>query len=312
MGGFTMNSRRKFIRQLAGASAGLAVMNLPEQLLAAEDLIRLSIVHTNDIHSHIDPFPDTDPSYAGQGGMARLSGLVKQIRQENENVLLLDAGDMFQGTPYFNFYKGELILKVMSEMGYDASTIGNHEFDNGLDGISQVIDFARFPLISSNYDFSQTSLYDSFPKYAVFHKSGIKVGLYGLGIELEGLVSKKNYGDTIYLDPVKTAIQMESFLKNEKKCDLVVCLSHLGLSYRNNKISDTVLAGETHFTDLIIGGHTHTFLEAPLEMKNADGKRIIVNQAGWGGLMAGRIDFIFDKARKSSPVGYLQNLLTVS
>jgi 5'-nucleotidase len=307
-----MNSRRKFLKKIAGASAGLALTGISKDLLAKDDLVRLSILHTNDIHCHIDPFPETDPSYSGRGGLARLSALVKEIKNENDNILLVDAGDMFQGTPYFNFYKGELIMKVMTKMGYEASTIGNHEFDNGLEGIEQSLDFAGFPLICSNYDFSQTILRNRFPAYKTINKKGIKIGIYGLGIEMAGLVSGKSYGETRYLDPVETAKKMESFLKNEKKCDLVLCLSHLGLKYRESKISDTLLAAETSSTDLIIGGHTHTYLKEPLQLKNAKGNRIIVNQAAWAGLILGRIDFILDKARKEEPLACSQNIWNVS
>jgi 5'-nucleotidase len=307
-----MDSRRKFLQKIAGATAGLALTGISGNLLAKEDLEHISILHTNDIHCHIDPFPETDPSYAGRGGLARLSALIQKIKEENKNILLVDAGDMFQGTPYFNFYKGELILKVMSKMGYEASTIGNHEFDNGLEGIEQSLDFAGFPLICSNYDFSQTILRDRFPSYKIFNKKGIKIGIYGLGIEMAGLVTDKNYGATRYLDPVVIARKMESFLKNEKKCDLVLCLSHLGLKYRDNKISDTLLAAETSFTDLIVGGHTHTYLKEPLQLKNAKGNRIIVNQAAWAGMILGRIDFILDKTRKEEPVALSQNIWPAS
>ncbi len=309
MGGFILkNNRRQFIQKLVASSAGLAMFNFPEELFAKEDFTQLSILHTNDIHCHIDPFPAEHKYYKGRGGMARLSALVKRIKAENPNTLLFDAGDMFQGTPYFNYYKGELMLKVMSAMGYDASTIGNHEFDNGIDGILKPIDHANFPFICSNYDFSQTKLYSKSLEHIVFRQNGIKVGVYGLGIELDGLVSPHNYEGTIYNDPIKTALRKESFLKNEKKCDLVVCLSHLGFSYKENRISDKVLASETHNTDLIIGGHTHTFLDAPLELKNAIGNRVLVNQAGWGGMMLGKIDFIFDRSKKESPVVFAQNL----
>jgi len=303
-----MNTRRRFLKNMASATAGLALVNLPKKLLAREDLMRLSVLHTNDIHCHIDPFPPTDPTYPGRGGLARLSAYVKKTREENKNTLLLDAGDMFQGTPYFNYYKGELILKVMSDIGYEASTIGNHEFDNGLEGIDQHIGFAGFPIICSNYDFSQTILHDRFPEYKIFQKEDIKIGVYGLGIEMAGLVSDKNYGETRYLDPVEVALKMEAFLKYEKKCDLVICLSHLGLRYKEDKISDVLLAPQTYFTNLIIGGHTHTFLDEPLQLKNADGNLIIVNQAGWAGLVLGRIDFIFDKAKKGSPAVYPKNV----
>lgn len=297
---------------MAGATAGLTLTGFPRDLLAREDLVHISILHTNDIHCHIDPFPDSDPSYSGRGGLARLSAQVNEIRGKHEHVLLLDAGDMFQGTPYFNFYRGELIMKVMSQMGYDASTIGNHEFDNGLEGIEESLAFARFPLINSNYDFSNTILKGRFPAYKTVNKNGVRIGIYGLGVELKGLVAEKSYGETVSLDAVTTACKMEAFLKNEKKCDLVICLSHLGLKYRENKISDTTLAGETSYTDLIIGGHTHSYLKEPLQLKNAEGNRIIVNQAGWAGLILGRIDFIFDRNRKEKPVIYSQNIWSVS
>ncbi len=307
-----MNSRRKFLRKIAGASAGLAFTGISQELLAKQDLLRISVLHTNDIHCHIDPFPETNPSYAGRGGLARLSALIKGIREENNPVLLVDAGDMFQGTPYFNFYKGELIMKVMTKMGYEASTIGNHEFDNGLEGIEQSLKYAGFPLICSNYDFSQTILRNRFPEYRIFNKNGIKIGLYGLGVEMAGLVAEKNYAGTRYLDPVATDRQMEIFLKNERNCDLVICLSHLGLKYRETKISDTLLAGQTRMTDLIIGGHTHSYLKEPLRLKNAEGERIIVNQAAWAGLMLGRVDFILDRERREKPVALAQNIFSGS
>lgn len=311
MEGFIMNSRRKFIRNLISTSVGIGFTSFPEHLLAKEDLISLSILHTNDIHCRIDPFPVDHSLYQGDGGLAKLSSLINRIKQRQENILLFDAGDMFQGTPYFNYYKGELIFKVMSKMGYDASTLGNHEFDNGLLGIKAPLDFAKFPLVNSNYDFSNTSLYDHFPEYVIFRKKGIKVGVYGVGIELDGLVSKKNYMETIYRDPVSTALRLESFLKHEKSCDLIICLSHLGLEYKEPKISDKLLAVQTHHTDLIIGGHTHSFLDQPLEMKNADGNRIVVNQAGWGGMVLGKIDFVFDLNNKNEKTIITQNISSV-
>ncbi len=305
-----MSNRRKFIQQLTAASFGLGLTGKSIDLLADEGLKTLTILHTNDVHCHIDPFPEKHSFFKGRGGLARMSSLVTRIRREQSNVLLLDAGDMFQGTPYFNYYKGELILKVMTEMGYDASTLGNHEFDNGLKGIADVIDYAGFPLVCSNYDFSNTPLVNTFPDYLIFRKDGIKVGIYGLGIELDGLVSQSNYGDAVYLDPVKVAQEKEAYLKNERGCDLVICLSHLGLEYKEAKISDKLLAKQTHFTDLIIGGHTHSFLDAPLELKNADGNRIVVNQAGWGGMALGRIDFLFDRTKRQAAGLVAQNIST--
>ena len=296
--------RRRFIRNVAAGTAGITLGAVPYELFAHEDFTTISILHTNDIHSHIEPFTDTDDRYANRGGLARIAKLATLERQKNPNTLLLDAGDMFQGTPYFNYFKGELMLKVMSEAGYDASTIGNHEFDNGLQGIKDPLPNAEFPIISSNYDFSDTILSGSFPEYKIFKRDGVKIGIYGVGIELENLVGKKNYGATVYNDPLVVAQKMESFLKNDKNCDLVICLSHLGLRYRDNKVSDMDLAAETSYTDLIIGGHTHTYLEKPLEEKNKLGQPVIVNQAWWAGLVVGKIDFVFEKSKRNKKTVY--------
>ncbi|WP_319226599.1 metallophosphatase [Draconibacterium orientale] len=296
--------RRRFIRNVAAGTAGITLGAVPYELFAHEDFTTISILHTNDIHCHIEPFTGSNERYANKGGLARIAKLAALERQKNPNTLLLDAGDMFQGTPYFNYFKGELMLKVMSEAGYDASTIGNHEFDNGLQGIKDPLPNAEFPIISSNYDFSDTILSGSFPEYKIFRRDGVKIGIYGVGIELENLVGKKNYGATVYNDPVVVAQRMESFLKNDKKCDLVICLSHIGLRYRDNKVSDMVLAAETSFTDLIIGGHTHSYLEKPLEEKNKLGQTVIVNQAWWGGLVVGKIDFVFEKSKRNKKAVY--------
>jgi 5'-nucleotidase len=295
MGGLPMN-RRNFIKKIGLGTAGLTLGAVPYELLANDDFVTVSILHTNDIHTHIEPFESSNPKYDGKGGMARIAQLAANYRQKNPDTLLFDAGDMFQGTPYFNYYKGELILKLMSAAGYDAGTIGNHEFDNGLDGISGPLPNAHFPLVNSNYDFSDTILAGKFPRWKIFRRSGIKIGVYGLGIELNGLVSEKNFGNTIYNNPIVVAKEMEQFLKNEKNCDLVVCLSHLGLRYRENKVSDLVIAAETSMTDLIVGGHTHSYLEEPIQIKNKAGRQVIVNQAWWGGLVVGQIDFVFEKA----------------
>jgi 5'-nucleotidase len=270
----------------------------PNELFASGELLKLTVMHTNDIHCHIDPFDDSHAEYAGRGGMIRFASLVSKCRSESPNLLLLDAGDMFQGTPYFNYFKGDLILKLMSQIGYDAGTIGNHEFDNGLPDILSALRFAKFPMVSSNYDFSDTILADSVKPWHILEKGGIKIGIYGLGIELEGLVGKLNYGNTQYLDPLATALKMERLLKKDHKCDLVICLSHLGYSYANRKISDVSLAPQTKYTDLIIGGHSHTFLDKPTVLENAKGNQILVNQAGWAALAAGKIEFIFDRARR--------------
>lgn len=303
-------NRRLFIKRVSAGVAGFTLGAVPFELLANDDFVTITILHTNDIHCHLEPFSGTNEKMAGKGGLARIAKLAKLERQKNKNTLLFDAGDMFQGTPYFNYYKGELMLKTMSAAGYDAGTIGNHEFDNGLEGILNPLPNAKFPIINSNYDFSDTILHNKFPVWKTFNRSGIKIGVYGLGIELDGLVGKKQFGNTIFNDPVVVATKMESFLKNEKKCDLIVCLSHLGLRYRDNKISDLALAKEIKFTDLIIGGHTHSYLEEPIIEKNKNGSPVIVNQAWWGGLVIGKINFVFERTKRRKKATFTEKLNT--
>ncbi len=256
----------------------------------------LTILHTNDVHSYIDPFPANHPKNPNMGGVARRAALIESIRKENPNVLLLDAGDIFQGTPYFNYYGGELEFKLMSMMQYDLATIGNHDFDNGIEGLYAQLPHASFEFVSANYDFKNTIMNGHVKPYKIINKDGIKVGVFGLGVGLDGLVDKKNYKETIYLDPVGVAQDMARLLKQEKKCDLVICLSHLGYKYKDepDKICDTKLATSTKDIDLIIGGHTHTFLDKPTVLKNAIGQDVLVNQVGCYGINLGRIDFYFD------------------
>ena len=221
--------------------------------------------------------------------------MIKEIRSAEENVLLLDAGDIFQGTPYFNLYGGEVEMKLMTAMGYDAATMGNHDFDNGLEGFHKQLPHADFPIICSNYDFSNTLLKGATRPYKIFKKQGLKIGVFGVGIELKGLVEDKNYGDTVYIDPVAKANEMASLLKNDLDCDLVICLSHLGYSYKSNKVSDQVLAAQTRNIDLIIGGHTHTFMDVPEDIKNLSGGVTTINQVGFAGINLGRVDYYFEK-----------------
>ena len=286
--------RRQFIGQTMAGSVMLSAGGLCLNSCSAQKK-HLTILHTNDVHSHIDPFPKDHADFPGLGGLARRAGLVQSIREENPNTLLLDAGDIFQGTPYFNFYGGELEFKLMSKLKYDASTIGNHDFDNGIDGLLAQLPYASFDFLIANYDFSNTVL-DGYTKpYKTYVRDGIKVGIYGIGIQLAGLVTKKLYKETEYLDPYEIASDIETRLRETEKCDVVICLSHLGYSYENeNKPDDLTLAQRTKHTDLIIGGHTHTFLERPTIVTNASGRDILVNQVGCFGVNLGRIDFYFD------------------
>ena len=294
-----MNSRRAFLKKTAFAGAGIITFNsISNEALAKTEMVKITILHTNDVHSHIDPFPDNDPKYAGLGGVVRRAALIKKIRNEEKNVLLFDVGDVFQGTPYFNMYGGELELKLMSMMQYDASTIGNHDFDNGLDGLLKQLPNASFPFINCNYDFSDTPIAGKIIPHKIYEKGGIKVGVFGLGIELEGLVDKRMSGNTKYLDPIEKAAEAAHYLKNDQKCDLVICLSHLGYKYESKKISDIELAKQSKNIDVILGAHTHTFLDTPVSCKNRDDKEVLVAQVGWAGIKLGRIDYIFEKKSK--------------
>jgi len=287
-----MKSRREFIKRTTLGTAALSL--LPTDVFSnSAELKQLTILHTNDMHSHIHPF--TSGRNKGVGGMAQRSTIIKQIREEGNQVLLLDAGDIFQGTPYFNVYGGELEFKLMSEMGYDASTIGNHDFDNGLDGLVRQLPHAKFPFIVSNYDFSDTEMESNYLKYKVFNKSGIKVGVFGIGIELEGLVSKNMYGNTLYQNPIDKSNYYADLLKNSLGCDLVICLSHLGFKYNTKKVSDKLLSAQTKNIDLIIGGHTHTFLNKPVIVENLVGRNVQIAQVGYAGINIGRIDYFFNQ-----------------
>ena len=304
-------NRKKFLSTIGG---GTLALTLAPNLLLAENFkfldqnsdYKLTILHTNDQHSRIEPFDSSYSRNPNQGGFARRAALIQKIRGEEKNVLLLDSGDIFQGTPYFNFFGGELEFKLMSMMGYDASTMGNHDFDNGLEGFKKVLPNAKFPFICSNYDFKNTILDGQTLPYKVFNKNGIKVGIFGVGIELAGLVGKKSYGETVWQNPIEIAQHYATFLRNEKKCDLVICLSHIGYDYKDNprKISDKILASQTDGIDLILGGHTHTFLPEPQTFVNKSGKNVMVNQVGWAGLLLGKINFYFDKNKKVKNISW--------
>lgn len=289
-----MENRREFIKKAAAAS--LLTMVPTANLLAEEfnKTQKITILHTNDQHSRIEPFePSSDETYSNKGGFARRAALIHQIRQQEENVLLLDAGDVVQGTPYFNLFGGDLEYKLMSQMGYDVGTLGNHEFDNGLEGIKSRMPHAKFEIVIANYDFTNTLMEGFFKPYKVIQKSGVRIGIFGVGVDLTGLVSRDAYGEMKYYDPIEIAQDMSRILREEEKCDLVICLSHIGYEYQHDDgvVSDKHLAKKTSGIDLIIGGHTHTFLPKPEEFLNAKGRTVLYNQVGWAGLFLGRIDF---------------------
>ncbi len=301
--GLVMQTRRKFLQQTAlAAGSMLASQSILAGIGDTETAAKLTILHTNDVHSRLEPFPMDGGRNQGLGGVAARAELINKIRAEEEHVLLLDAGDIFQGTPYFNIYKGEPEIKAMTAMGYDAGTMGNHDFDAGLENFATQLQHANFPILMCNYDFSETPMEHLYQPFKIFRKGKLKIGVTAVGIEMKGLVPDNLFGKTQYLDPIVNASRVAEKLKKDKGCDLVICLSHLGYKYKDgdNKVSDLVLAAETEHIDLIIGGHTHTFLEAPTTVKNKVGSDVLVNQVGWAGIVLGRLDFEFSKYKNNS------------
>jgi 5'-nucleotidase len=289
-------NRRSFV-QIAGLST-LATLsgNLNVHGQSFKKGKKITILHTNDTHSNIDPFPMNHAKYPGMGGVAKRAALIDKIRREEEHVVLLDAGDIFQGTPYFNRYHGVLEMQLMSKMGYDAATMGNHDFDIALTGFKNAQAYAEFPFICSNYDFKESIMADRTLPNVILKRGALKIGILGVGIDLNGLVHGSNFEGMRYLDPIATA-NAEAKKLVDKGCDLIICLSHLGFEYGNAQISDKVLAANTKNIHLILGGHTHTFLEKPFVAENLQKQPVLINQTGWAGLFLGRIDIDFEKGR---------------
>jgi len=283
-------NRKEFISSSLKAGIGLALTTSP-LISVGQNRSRLTVMFTNDWHSRVDPFPLDGGKYGGLGGASKRAALIKTIREKNKHNLLLDSGDIFQGTPYFNFYGGELEFKLMSAMQYDAATLGNHDFDAGVDGLLKQLPQASFPFINCNYDFDETELEGKIEPYRIFKKGGTRIGVLGVGIELEGLVAPKLYGDIKYNDPIARANQVAEELKTKKKCDLVICLSHLGFEYQSDKVDDITLAKHSKHIDLILGGHTHTFLDRPKEVINNQEQVVNILQTGWAGINLGKIDY---------------------
>ena len=285
-------NRRKFIIN-STLAAGATFLHADG--FAGDAVTRLTILHTNDVHSRLDPFPFDGSQNAGKGGVASRASLIKQIRMEVEHVLLLDAGDIFQGTPYFNIFKGEPEMKAMRMMGYDAGIMGNHDFDAGMENFThQLVTHGKFPIIMCNYGFDNTPMENIYVPFKIFNKGKLKIGVTGVGIEMVGLVPESLFGETKYLEPITAATRIAAELK-KNGCDMVICISHLGDKYGDNKVSDEILAKESEHIDLIIGGHTHRFFDQPREYTNKSGKKVMVNQVGWGGIRLGRLDYEFSR-----------------
>jgi 5'-nucleotidase len=282
--------RRNFI-QMGGLGA-LGILSATWTQRAKKEFT-LHILHTNDWHSRIDPFPESDPKFPGQGGASKRAKIIKDIRSSADEVLLLDAGDIIQGTPYFNYYGGEPEIKLMNAMKYDAATLGNHDFDNGIEALANLIRQAEFQFVNCNYGLDGTPLQPLIKKSIVVKKKGVRIGITGVGINLSGYVPDSHHAGIKYLDPIENANKEALRLKSEEKCTLVICLSHLGYSYPDQKVSDKRLAEQSENIDIIIGGHTHTFLETPEKVRNRKGKNVVINQVGWAGLRLGQIECIF-------------------
>ena len=312
-----MISRRSFLKTSAVVGAGVALapaelksfVGEPCQPSSAADTV-ITILHTNDTHSQIDPLPDNDKTYPGKGGVARRATLVKRIRKENPNTLLVDAGDSFQGTPYFNFYKGEVEYKAMSAIGYDAGTLGNHEFDNGVDALAAALKFATFDIVSSNYDVKGTALESRVKPYVVKTVGGIRVGLFGLGISPVALITPANFKGITYLDPIETSKAMVKTLRETERCALVVAMSHLGF-YKNPRprdVGDGQVVSKVDGIDFIASGHTHTFMEEPERVKQPCGQETLIFQVGRSGIYLGRVDFTFRSGKLATARGHVLDL----
>ena len=262
--------------------------------LTAEKKIKLVILHTNDTHSQVEPTENSNLKTANMGGYARRMGVIEKIRSEEKNVLLFDAGDFSQGTPYFNFFNGRVEIDALNRMQYDAGTLGNHEFDNGIDTLAVILQKARFPMISSNYEVDNTPIKNQIQPYLILKKFGLKIGIMALNVDPKSLIIESNYRGLVYRDPIEKAQELSAFLKNKKKCDLVICLSHLGSDSTSVDVNDFTVAHQTKHIDIILGGHSHSLLEN-VKTNNANGKKVIISQMGKSGLYLGRIDLELKK-----------------
>ncbi|MCD7925115.1 MAG: metallophosphatase [Bacteroides sp.] len=263
--------------------------------LAAQDVKELLILHTNDTHSRVEPIPVTDPNpeYAGKAGFVRRATLIKGMREQNKDLLLFDCGDFSQGSPYYNMFKGEVEVKLMNEMGYDAGTIGNHEFDFGLDNMARLFKMANFPIVCANYGVKGTVLEGIVKPYVILEREGVKIGVFGLSPVLEGLVQTKNYEGVVFESPIEAAQRVAKILKEQEKCDLVVCLSHLG--WKGESYSDETLIANTRNIDIVLGGHSHSYFDKTLFYKNLDGRDIPLQQMGKNAVYVGKMKVEMEK-----------------
>lgn len=266
---------------LIGSACGMSA--------TGENEVELRIVHTNDTHSCVMPVSphSSDTALADKGGFVRRAALVRDLRAEDNSLLLFDSGDFSQGSAYYNLYKGEVEVKLMNEMRYDAATIGNHEFDFGLENMARIFRMAGFPIVCANYHVEGTVLEGLVKPYVILERKGVKIGVFGLGTQLEGMVASENYAGVIYEDPITAANRVADILKHREHCDLVVCLSHLG--WQIDGIDDSEVIPATRDIDIVLGGHSHTYMEHPEVVKNADGEYVYCNQMGKHGRYVGEL-----------------------
>jgi len=267
----------------------VAVLLLSLTMVVEAKKIKLVILHTNDTHSQVEPTEKSTLKTSDMGGYARRMGVIQKIRTEEKNVLLLDAGDFSQGTPYFNFFNGRIEVDALNRMNYDAVTLGNHEFDNGIDTLAVILRTAKFPIVSSNYDVRNTPLKDIMQPYLVLKRFCMRIGIMAVNVEPKSLIIESNYRGLIYNDPITVANETATYLKKQQKCDVIICLSHLGSDATAKAINDFQLARETRFIDVIIGGHSHSLLENAKET-NRDGRKVVIAQVAKGGWYLGKIE----------------------
>jgi len=269
--------------------------------------IELLLVHTNDTHSCIEPLDpySVNRSIADKGGYIRRSTLLNDMRELEPELLLLDCGDFSQGSAYYSLYKGEVEVRLMNHMKYDAATIGNHEFDFGIDNMVRLFEMAEFPIVCCNYDFGTTPLKDIVKPYTIVYKKGLKIGLLGVCPEMEGLVTKENYDGITYMSPIECGNKVADYLKNEEHCDLVIAISHLGWKKpelggpsADGQIWDQDFISFTRNIDIVVGGHSHTYFQHPEYVNNLDGKPVICNQMGKNAQYVGTMTIEMNKNTK--------------
>lgn len=248
--------------------------------MVAQDTKELIILQTSDVHSRIEPINQKGDRNFDEGGFVRRATFLDRFRKEHDNVLLFDCGDISQGTPYYNMFRGEVEVKLMNEMKYDAMTIGNHEFDFDVDNMARLFKMAKFPVVCANYNLDATSLKGIVKPYVILERFGLKIGVFGLGARPEGLIEANKCEGVVYEDPIRVSNEVAALLKAEG-CDLVVCLSHLGIQM------DKTLVAKTRNIDVILGGHSHTFMKGPQNYLNMDGKEVPIMHTGKSGVRVG-------------------------